>query len=136
MKKIALTQLAVARTDKYLFQRRDGKTEICPYRLSLFAVEISDPFSPGRAMKTELEQKTRLHLGRLVLLPESPIRVPAERSSSQEEIDAYLFRTTVRVGDAEEILQQSQGCMEIHTIPELLERNDVSATARFILEQT
>jgi hypothetical protein len=136
MIELALAQINIDGTDKNIFQRRDGKAPTSPYRLAWFGGHIDRDIdiSPLAAIVRELGEETSLDVERQVTINEmSRHRVPAEYSSSKEAVKVYLFRTAIKLENANFEVLEGSGA-ERFTNEELLQRNDVAMTVRFILE--
>jgi 8-oxo-dGTP pyrophosphatase MutT (NUDIX family) len=136
MKELALAQINIAGTQNNIFQRRDGKAPTSPHRLAWFGGHIDREIDKDTlgAIVRELGEETSLDVATKVIFGERTVHVvPPEHSSSKELVKVYLFRTTIQAVDANFKVLEGSGSEQL-TNEELLQRNDVASTVRFILE--
>jgi NUDIX domain len=134
MQRLALAQFNIAKTNKYIFHMRDGRAQISPHRLTWFGGQMKDSESSVRTIRRELHKEIILPLAMLVLTGPTHYDVPDYRSSSKELTRVHLFKAVVPESLAN--FEVKHGSVsEPYTNTEALERNDLSATVRFVLEQ-
>lgn len=133
MEILALAQLKVEKTNTYIFQRRDGKAPTSPHRLGWFGGHIEEGESPRVAIERELGEETSLNISRLIFNTPDVLEVPPIHASSRRLTVVHLFETIVKPSEINFIVHEGSGS-EIYTNEELLLRNDVAQTVRYILE--
>lgn len=127
--KIALIELRLEHTDKYIFQRRDGQSPTSPYLLAFFGGGVKPGEQPDEAAIRELAEETSLEVGSLALTHTISSVLPSESHSATESIELHLFSATVPNPDF--IVKEGNGC-EIYTREELLSRDDLAPTLRHL----
>lgn len=131
MKELALVQLQVKNSDKFIFQRRDKKASTSPHLLAFFGGEVEQGEHPRDAAVRELTEETSLELDATLLTHVVSLDFPIELSGATQSLKLHLFSLLVR--DANFSIHEGRGS-EIYTNQEAISRDDLAPTARFLLK--
>ena len=133
MKKLALIQLKLEKTDKYIFQRRDGNAPTSPHLLGFFGGQMEPGELADEAAVRELKEETSLDVGSLALEHIVNSVLPSGLHNKTESIELHLFSATVP--DVNFAVYEGVGS-EAYSREDVLSRTDLAPTARYLLEQT
>lgn len=133
MKKLALIQLRLKETDKYVFQRRDGDAPTSSHLLGFFGGSMEPGELADEAAIRELKEETSLDVGSLTLAHIASLELPRGLHDRTEAIELHLFSTTIP--DVNFAVYEGVGS-ETYNREDVLSRDDLAPTLRYLLEQT
>lgn len=115
---------------RFIFQRRDTKRGIAnPGLLSVFGGSVNDGESPLEAAQRELMEETGLRPAKSEFLAVKTIAYSVNNYDCM--LDHYFLVENV---DPETITVKEGGGFEVHSVPEVLDRDDLTRAPRSLLE--